>query len=130
MKSGATTSELITGAIDDAQQLFRKELALAREEIRRDLASLRRGAISMAVALVTAGSAAMLLLSALALGVAAALSWPAWAGFALVGLLTGGTAAVFFQRGRRTVKEVPRHLTETAHERREEYRTWIHRMSA
>ena len=82
---------LLGDVIDHVRALFRLELALARDEVRRSVASLRRGALLMAggALLGTLG-----LLSLMAALVAALSSvWPLWLSAASVGLVFGALGA-------------------------------------
>jgi peptidoglycan/LPS O-acetylase OafA/YrhL len=90
-------ADLIRGTIHDAQDLVRGEIALAKAELRQEVRKIGAGAAALAAAAVAAVIAVALLLTALALGVATLLDWPAWAGFAIVGglvLLIAGVLAM------------------------------------
>lgn len=105
MASAATRPEtlhesvrtLLGDVVDHVRSLVRLELALARDEARRALVSLRKGATLMAAAALL-GTLGLLALMA-ALVSALALVWPVWlaAGtvglvFAVVGALLGRAA--------------------------------------
>jgi hypothetical protein len=82
---------LVTGIINDAQELFRQQLALVRAEIRSDLDKTRHGVRSLAAGAAAGGLAAVLLCLALV----HLLHWavpdlPLWACY----LLVGGVLAV------------------------------------
>ena len=72
---------LLGDVVDHVRALFRLELALARDEVRRSVASLRRGALLMAGAAVLGTLGLLSLMAALV----AALStvWPLWLSAAL-----------------------------------------------
>lgn len=78
-------ADLLRGAMRDAQDLVRAEIALARAEMKEEGRRLAMGAALLAVAAVTALIAIVLLATAAAWGLATALQWPIWAGFAIVG---------------------------------------------
>lgn len=80
-------AETLRTTIDDLQELIRAEIALARAEVRGEVARLRSGALALAVAAVSALIAAVLLLTAFAWAIPAAFAWPVWTGFAIVGTL-------------------------------------------
>lgn len=82
---------LLGDVIDHVRALFRLELALARDEVRRSVASLRRGALLMAGAAVL-GSLGLLSLTA-ALVAALSSVWPLWLAAASVGLVFGAVSA-------------------------------------
>lgn len=92
--------ELIAGAIRDAQELIRLEITVARNEIRDEVARVKAGMVALAGAALVGLLATGLLLVMLALGISAALEWPAWAGFAVIGSLLGMVAVVLGLVGR------------------------------
>src|SRR5436189_4878328 len=105
-ESEASIGALLRTALDDIRDLFREEVALARAELRQDLnhagsAAARFGGAAAAVAV-----AAVFLLTALALGLADLLNWPAWAGFACVGVLLAVAGGVLISSARRAVREI------------------------
>jgi hypothetical protein len=68
-------------------------------------------ATQLGAAAVIGWFAAMFVLCAVALGISATLQWPAWTGFAIVGVLLGIVAAVMFAAGRgaaRRIQPMPR----------------------
>jgi hypothetical protein len=104
--SDASIRELVRGAMDDARELFREELALAKAEVRLEL-----GKVSAAATRFTAGGvalwfAAMFLLVTVALGIAALLGWPAWAGFGIVAVLLGVIGVGLLLAGRSAVRRI------------------------
>jgi hypothetical protein len=78
--------------VDHVRNLVRLEIALARDEARRAIVSLRRGATLMAAAALV-GSLGLLSLMA-ALVAALATVWPVWLAAATVGLLFGVVGAL------------------------------------
>ena len=91
---------LIRGIFDDLSTLIREEIALARVEIREQIANARTMATALAVAAVALMFGGMFLLVAVALGVADLLNWPAWAGFLVVAVLLMAVGAVSFSSAR------------------------------
>lgn len=85
---------LITGILEDAEQLLRKELTLAKEETREELRGLRNHAILLGTGGVVLLAGVLLLLASVGLGLAHLAGWPPFAGLGIVGLMTtlaGGT---------------------------------------
>lgn len=83
---------LVKGIIDDAQELFKQQLALTKQEIKEDLRKTRDAAIPLAVGVGVACVGFALFLISLPL----LLHWlwpalPLWAAFAIVG---GGFAVI------------------------------------
>ena len=95
-----STTSLLGRVIDDARELFREEVALARAEIREEVSAWAAAGGAMAAGGAVLGVAALFILVALALGVAALLQWPNWAGFLLVGVVLGVVGAVALMAGR------------------------------
>jgi protein-S-isoprenylcysteine O-methyltransferase Ste14 len=84
------TAELIREALEEAGTLAKLEVALAREEIRTEVARVRSGAIALGVA----GASIVVGVAVLLAGVALVFS-PAWLVAVCIGggLLLAGTAA-------------------------------------
>lgn len=103
---------LITGILDDAGQLIRKEIALAKEETRGEIKEMKSHVVGLAVGGVTLLFGVLLLLMAAAHGLATALEVPLYAGYAMVGLVAamgGGTVIASAGRGvKDDVREVAR----------------------
>ena len=104
--SPSSVGGLVRGAIDDVRELFREELALAKAEIREEISRVTTGGTKLGIAAVALWFGAMFILAAAALGLAAALEWPAWAGFGIVGVLLAIVGAVAGLSARRSLREV------------------------
>ena len=78
-------ADLIRGTLHDAQDLVRGEIALAKAEMRQEVKKVGAGAAAFAAAAVAGLIGVVFLLSAAAWGLTAALNWPVWSGFAIVG---------------------------------------------
>jgi hypothetical protein len=110
-------TSLVTGIIEDAERLFRDEIALARREMQ---AELDKAKVAAAVLMIGMGSTAV---GAVFLGLmivfALNLVWPLWACFLLVGdilTLGGGSALALGVRQVRRISIVPRQAAETLRE--------------
>ena len=77
----ASVSALLSGIVGDAQHLVRQEIALARQEIREEIAAAKEAGTALAIASAVLGVGGLFLLVTLALGLADLFNWPAWAGF-------------------------------------------------
>lgn len=97
---------LVRSALDDVRELVREELLLARVELREELSKATAAGIQFGAAGVSLMFAAAFLLIALALGISAAFTWPAWAGFGIVAILLAIAGLVFVSGGRKAVREV------------------------
>ena len=109
--SPSSVGGLVRSAIDDVRELFREELALAKAEIREEISRVSAGGAKAGVSCVALWFGAMFILAAAALGLSAALEWPAWAGFGIVGLalaIIGGAAGLSARRTFREVRTLPR----------------------
>ena len=92
---------LLKGIVTDVQALIREEIALARVELTEQAVAARTSALRFAAAAGALACACALLLVALALGLADALQWPSWAGFAVVGGSLGLISLVLYLSARR-----------------------------
>ena len=96
-----TVGDTLKSAVRDAQDLVRDEIALARAELRDEIRRFGAGAMALAAAAAAALIAVVFVLSAVAWGIASAMAWPVWTGFAIVGVIVGLAAAVLAAMGRR-----------------------------
>ncbi len=116
--------DLIRGILDDVRRLVREEIALARVEVTEQVRRLRTAGMAFVLAAIALAFGATFLLIALALGIAALLAWPAWAGFLAVAvlLLVGGVASALAGRAQvRAFRPVPEETVSTIKENSE----WI-----
>jgi hypothetical protein len=97
---------LVRGALDDIRDLLREEMALARAELRAEVSKLSAAGMQFGIAAVSLWFAGMFILVALALGIAALFAWPAWTGFAAIGVLLAVAGAVMAINGRRKIRSV------------------------
>lgn len=112
---------LVRGALDDVRELVREELLLARVELRQELSKVMAAGLQFGAAGVSLMFAAAFVCVAIALGIAAAFEWPAWAGFGIVAILLGVAGVVFVIGGRKAVQEV-RPLPRTVHTIKETFK--------
>jgi fructose-specific phosphotransferase system IIC component len=109
---------LIKGLLDDARDLIREEIQLARAEIREEVAGLQTVAIAFGVAAVVGLLGGMLLAIALGGALAYALRWPSWAGYGIMAVifLAAGWGLCLYGRARlRVIRAIP-NTTETMKE--------------
>jgi VIT1/CCC1 family predicted Fe2+/Mn2+ transporter len=107
-RPGVATTDLVRTAIDDTRTLVRAEVALARDEIRREIREAKASGIALGSAAVLAIVALALLLTALALVIhLGALS------VFIVGLVLLATAAIAGWVGYRALPRQP--MDETRH---------------
>lgn len=97
---------LLRGALDDVRDLIREEVALARAELRYEASKVTTAGVQFGAAAVALWFAGTCLLVAMALGISALFTWPAWAGFAVVGALLAVFGLVAFMSGRRAVRNI------------------------
>ena len=90
-------------AIQDAQELIRSEVALAKAEAREEVRRVGAGAALLTAAAVAAVIALAFLLTAAAWAIAETLGWPAWAGFAIVTVVMLLAAAALAYMGRNRI---------------------------
>jgi uncharacterized membrane protein YqjE len=97
-------SELVSDVTSQLQTLVRKEMELARAEIKEELSKVARGAAAFAVAGVVALLAAVALVFAAAWGLTEVV--PEGVAFLIVGVLLLAVAGVLFTQGRKKIAEV------------------------
>jgi Flp pilus assembly protein TadB len=105
-ESDASMSTLLRNALDDVRELFREEVALARAELRAEVSKATSAASGFGAAAAALSCAGLFLLTALALGIAIFMEWPAWSGFAIVGVVLAIAGAIMFMSSRRTLREI------------------------
>jgi len=109
---------LIRGLLDDARDLIREELQLARAEVREEVSAAQNAVIAFAISAVIALIGVMLLSVAIGGAVAYFLHWPPWAGYGVTALLflAAGWGACIYARGRlNAIRAIP-NTTETMKE--------------
>lgn len=120
-ETDASIGGLVRGALDDVRDLIREEVALARAELRQEMSKASGAAVQFGIAGAALLFAGVCFLVAIALGLAALLDWPAWAGFAVVAGVLAAIGAFTFAGGRRAVKTV-QPLPRTMHTIKENFR--------
>jgi hypothetical protein len=100
--SDASMTQLVSGIINDAQQLTRQQFALFKAEIREDFAKTKQASVSLLLAAGFAGLSAILL----GIGIALLLAWavpavPLWGWFLISGAVLAAVAGAFFYAGRK-----------------------------
>jgi len=115
----SSMTQLISGIVGDAQELIRKEIALARQEVREELDAAKSAGIKLGIAGAVLAVGGLLLVLAIAQGIADLLDWPVWAGYALVGVVLAVVGGILFSVGQRQIKHVhpvPERTVETMKE--------------
>ena len=97
---------LLRGILMDVRTLIREEIELARVEIREQAGRARAAAVSFAIAAVSLACGGILLLVALATGIADLLDWPIWSGFLIVAMLLSLVGMVTLSSGRKQLQKV------------------------
>lgn len=103
---------LIANLVHDTRELIREEIALARAEIQEQISYGQTVGIAFGAAAVAGIIGVILLCVGLANAIAYFLSWPAWAGYAIVAIVLLIIAFALMQYGRSKLKNV-RGLTKT-----------------
>jgi hypothetical protein len=100
MNNDHSIADVLRNAINDAQDLVRGEIALAKAEMREEVRRVGAGVVLMAFAAVAGIVATIFLLAALAWGLTGVFAWPVWLGFGLVGVLVALLAGLLAYVGR------------------------------
>jgi cytosine/uracil/thiamine/allantoin permease len=97
---------LIRGILIDVRTLIREEIALARVEMQDKAGRVKAAAVILAAAVAALVCGAVLLLIALATGIADLFDWPVWAGFLLTALVLAALGMVALAAGRSRLRHV------------------------
>lgn len=115
----ASVSTLISGIVGDAQELVRKEIALARQEIREEISTAKDAGTKLAIAGLVLAIGGLLLVLTLAQALADLLNQPTWVGYGIVGLVLAIAGYILFSSAQKRLKEihpVPEKTVETMKE--------------
>src|SRR4051812_23999604 len=82
-----TMTSLVTGIVNDAQELIKQQFAMFKAEVRDDVRRAKDGALSLGIGAGAALLGAFLISFALAHLLQWATAWPGWACEGLVGLV-------------------------------------------
>jgi|SRR5947209_2695471 len=107
-ETGPSLTSLVSGIVNDAQQLIRQEIALARSEVKQELNKTKAAAASFA------GAAAVGVLSAVLLSfmLVYLLNWvtnnvlPVWACFGIIGGVYVLVALILFYTGKNKAEQI------------------------
>ena len=114
-----SVAQLISGIVGDAQELVRKEISLARHEVREEISAAKNAGIKLGIAGAVLAVGGLLLVLAIAQGIAALFNWPTWAGYALVGVVLAIAGGILLSAAQRQIKEIhpmPEQTVETMKE--------------
>jgi fructose-specific phosphotransferase system IIC component len=130
MAEQETTSipALIRSVVDDARQLIREEIALAKAEIREEASAVQSVGIAFGSAALLAMIGVVLLCIALGGAIAYLFNAPPWVGHGVLAILLGGGAYFLFNRGRASLAKI-RALPTTTESLRENI-AWIRSKSS
>lgn len=101
-----SVGNLIGGIVGDVQTLVRQEIHLARQETKEEIDKAKQAAIAAGTSAALLAVGGLLLVLALAQGIADLFDWPTWAGYLLVGGLAAGIGAFLFAGARKRVKDI------------------------
>jgi protein-S-isoprenylcysteine O-methyltransferase Ste14 len=114
-----SVAQLISGIVGDAQELVRKEISLARQEVREEISAAKSAGIKLGTAGAVLAVGGLLLVLAIAQGIADLFNWPTWAGYALVGVVLAIAGGILLSAAQRQIKDihpVPEQTVETMKE--------------
>jgi riboflavin synthase alpha subunit len=119
MEAPPSVTSLVSGIVQDAQQLIRQEMLLARREVQQevDKAKAAAAALGAAVAVLTLGGVLLGFMLVYVLHEAAGL--PLWGSYAIVGagfVIVGGILLAVAKNQVRDINLVPRQTVETMRE--------------
>lgn len=117
--SSPSMSSLVGGIVQDAQQLIRQEMRLARQELQQELDKAKTAAVSFGAAVVVLALGAILLCFMLVYLLSEMAGLPWWASFAIVGgglAVVGGILLAVAKNQASEVRLMPRQTVETMRE--------------
>ncbi|MCI0455759.1 MAG: phage holin family protein [Gemmataceae bacterium] len=119
LETPPSMATLVGGIVNDAQQLIRQEMLLARREVQQELDKTKTAAVSFgtAVAVLTLGALLLCFMLVYVLHEAAGL--PLWGSFAVVGgvfAILGGILLAVAKNQASDISLVPRQTVETMRE--------------
>jgi len=117
-------AELVGGLVTDAQELARKEIQLAKVEVREEVSKTLQGAVVIGAGAITVGLAAILLLFAVVHALVEILGWSFWASFSIVGAIVLAIGLIALAIGKSRVSRVDPVPHETIESLRKDV-TWI-----
>ena len=119
---------LIRGVLNDARELIREEIGLAKSELREEITAARTVATTFAAAGLMAAVAVVLFSVALGGAIADLATVPAWVGYGVVALVLGAGAYFLVSRAKAALANV-RALPKTQESLRENI-AWIRSRSS
>jgi hypothetical protein len=112
-------AQLLTGIVNDAKELLRQELALAKHEIREDLRKTKMAMLSLGIGIGVAAIGGLLLILMLVHLLNALAGLPLWACYGIVGgllLIMGGVLFLIAKHTIARIDVVPPQTVETMKE--------------
>jgi putative superfamily III holin-X len=118
-QSELSLAQLLTGIVNDAKELMRQELALAKHEIREDLRKTTTSMLSLGVGIGVAAIGGLLLILMLVHLLNALAGLPLWACYGIVGglfLIMGGVLLLIAKNTIARIDVMPPQTVETMQE--------------
>jgi Putative Actinobacterial Holin-X, holin superfamily III len=118
-QSEPSLAQLLTGIVNDAKELMRQELALAKHEIREDLRKTTKAMLSLGVGIGVAAIGGLLLILMLVHLLNALAGLPLWACYGIVGglfLIMGGVLLLIAKNTIARIDVMPPQTVETMQE--------------
>jgi len=119
MEAPPSMASLVGGIVQDAQQLIRQELLLARQEVQQEVDKAKAVAVSFGAAVAVSVLGAVLLCFMLVYALHEAAGLPLWASFAIVGagfVVIGGILLAVAKNRANAIHLVPRQTVQTMRE--------------
>jgi hypothetical protein len=117
--SEPSLAQLVTGIVNDAKELLRQELALAKHEIREDLRKTKAAMLSLSIGIGVAAIGGLLLILMLVHLLNALAGLPLWACYGIVGglfIIIGGVLLLIAKNTIARIDVVPPQTVETMKE--------------
>jgi hypothetical protein len=120
-----SVTQLVSGIVDDAQELLRQQISLLKHEVRRDIQEAKQLSISFVAGVSVAAMAGILWCFTLVYLV----NWlwpviPMWGSFAIIGAICTVIAAACFYLAKEKLEEITTPLSEEAQQAIKENVQW------
>lgn len=112
-------SQLLGGIVEDAQNLVRREVDLAKQEVSAEINKVKQGATSLGIGIGLAAVSGIMLTLMLVYLLHEVADLSLWLSYLIVGAVLGGAGAFLLMTGIKRMKEVdpiPRETVETVKE--------------
>jgi len=103
---GQSIAQLLSGIVEDAQLLVRREVDLAKQEVINELDKVKQGATSLGIGIGLAAVGGIMLTLMLVYLLHEVAGLPLWGSYFIVGAILGGIGAFMLMSGIKRMKQI------------------------